>query len=241
MNIFVLIFYRPELVRPGQVVISQPSPNPQPTGMATSVIRISPSPSRTTTANTTPQQRVTWRVDSPGVTSPQNQIPRTSVMSNTSHQQQSIILQKALTGSNGNNNLGNGGSVNNAAMEARPVVQEQAVDHSQKVVKNQLQTNLALMVPKNERGTLYLVPQQSGFHPEKKLLVIKKEDNKFPTIMVNHRVPSTTNSTTPSVVVDKVPASQAVSIIFFSVYKTCFKSLSLIIAIFLILNLVSIG
>lgn len=191
---------RPELVRPGQVVISQPSPNPQPTGMATSVIRISPSPSRTTAPNTN-SQRVTWRVDSPSVSSPQNQCPRTSVMSmsTTTHQQQSIILQKALTGSNSNNN---------AVMEGRQI-QEQ-VDHSQKVVKNQTQTNLALMVPKSERGTLYLVPQSSGFHPEKKLLVIKREDNKYPTIMVNHRVPNTTST---SVVVDKAPQVQSVSIL----------------------------
>lgn len=77
----------------------------------------------------------------------------------------------------------------------------------QKVVRSQPQTNLAVMVPKSERGTLYLFPQQSSFHPEKKLLVIKSEDNKFPTIMVNQRVPNSTSSTT-SVVVDKASVQQ---------------------------------
>lgn len=89
-------------------------------------------------------------------------------------------------------------------MDAKPrPVQES----DQKVVRGQPQTNLAVMVPKPERGTLYLFPQQSGFHPEKKLLVIKSEDNKFPTIMVNHRVPNSTSSPA-SVVVDKASVQQ---------------------------------
>lgn len=87
-----MVFFRPELVRPGQVVISQSS-NPQPAGMATSVIRISPSPSRTSVPNTS-TQRVTWRVDSPGVPSPQNSCNRNGSMSSIAQQQQSIILQK---------------------------------------------------------------------------------------------------------------------------------------------------
>ncbi|KAK6641151.1 hypothetical protein RUM44_012860 [Polyplax serrata] len=185
---------RPELVRPGQVVMSQPSPNPQPTGMATSVIRISPSPSRTAAAPGTASQRVTWRVESPGVTSPPNNSSRTNVVATASHQQQGIILQKALTSANNSS----------IALDAKPrPVQES----DQKVVRGQPQTNLAVMVPKPERGTLYLFPQQSGFHPEKKLLVIKSEDNKFPTIMVNHRVPNSTSSPA-SVVVDKASVQQ---------------------------------
>lgn len=76
--------------------MSQPSPNPHPTGMATSVIRISPSPSRTVAPSST-TQRVTWRIDSPSVTSPQNNCSRTTVMSSSgSHQQQGIILQKVI-------------------------------------------------------------------------------------------------------------------------------------------------
>ncbi|KAL0275511.1 UNVERIFIED_CONTAM: hypothetical protein PYX00_003340 [Menopon gallinae] len=184
---------RPELVRPGQVVISQSS-NPQPAGMATSVIRISPSPSRTNVPNT-PTQRVTWRVDSPGVPSPQNSCNRNSSMSSIAQQQQqSIILQKALTGVNSSS----------ATTEAKQL--QESAEH-QKMVKAPPQTNVALMVPKNEHGTLYLVPQQSGFHHEKKVLVIKSEDNKFPTIMVNHRVPNSTSATT-SVVVDKAAPQQ---------------------------------
>lgn len=101
-----------------------------------------------------------------------------------------------------------GASSNNSVVEAKSIPVQES-EH--KVVRTQSQTNLAVVVPKTERGTLYLFPQQTGFHPEKKLLVIKSEDNKFPTIMVNHRVP---NSAATSVVVDKATVPQVLSKFF---------------------------
>lgn len=106
-----------------------------------------------------------------------------------------------------------------------------------KIIRTPSQTNLAVMVPKSDRGTLYLFPQQTGFHPEKKLLVIKSEDNKFPTIMVNHRVPNS-NASTTSVVVDKAGVQQVnyiilellliIVIILLNFLNSCYRVIKLV-------------
>ena len=228
--------FRPELLRPSQVV--QPSPpNPppvttHPSGMATSVIRISPNPARggplaaSTVASSQQQQHTPWQVESPGapsyaeITSQQPITSFPSVVTSATQQQQQhqqgLILQQALTSS---------ADMNSSSQHH---IEGPRAEHSQqhiRVVKPPpQQQNLTLMqMPKNEAidcsggninstsgNTLYLVPHQSS-PQEKKFVVIKSDGDldKFPTaVMVNHipSVPST-GSLPQTVVVDKAPVS----------------------------------
>lgn len=231
--------FRPELLRPSQVV--QPSPpipppvTTHPSGMATSVIRISPNPARggplaaSTVGSSQQQQHTPWQVESPGAPAyaevtnqqPVNSFP--SVVTSATQQQQQqqqhqqgLILQQALTSS---------ADMNSSSQHH---IEGPRAEHSQqhiRVVKPppQQQNLTSLQMPKNEAidcsggninstggNTLYLVPHQSS-PQEKKFVVIKSDGDldKFPTaVMVNHipAVPST-GSLPQTVVVDKAPVS----------------------------------
>lgn len=199
-----LFCYRPELLRPSQVV--QPSPpNPPPVsshppGMATSVIRISPNPARgghltaSAIASSQQQQHASWRVDSPGGPSygevtthqPINSFPSvvTSATQQQQHQhqhQQGQILQQALTSSADMNS--------SSQHHAEGPRSEYPQQHIRVLKPPPQQQNLTLMhMPKNEAidcspgghinsgggNTLYLVPHQSS-PQEKKFVVIKSD------------------------------------------------------------------
>jgi len=233
--------FRPELLRPSQVV--QPSPpipppvTTHPSGMATSVIRISPNPARggplaaSTVSSSQQQQHTPWQVEGPGAPSyaevtnhqPVNSFP--SVVTSASQQQQQqqqqqhqqgLILQQALTSSADMN------------CSSQHHIEGPRAEHSQqhiRVVKPPpQQQNLTLMhMPKNEAidcsggninstggNTLYFVPHQSS-PQEKKVFVIKSDGDldKFPTaVMVNHIPAVTSTGSLPqTVVVDKAPVS----------------------------------
>lgn len=223
-----LSYFRPELLRPSQVV--QPSPpNPppvtsHPSGMATSVIRISPNPARggplatSTVAALQQQQHTSWQVECPGAPSygevtnqqPVNSFP--SVVTSASQQQQQqqqqkqqhqqgLILQQALTSS---------ADMNSSSQHH---VEGPRAEHSQqhiRVVKPPpQQQNLTLMqMPKNEAidcsggsmsstsgNTLYLVPHQSS-PQEKKFVVIKSDGDldKFPTTVMVNHIPAASST-----------------------------------------------
>lgn len=232
--------FRPELLRPSQVVQPSPSNPPpvtsHPSGMATSVIRISPNPARggsltaCAVASSQQQQHTSWQVESPGapsygeVTSHQQINSFPSVVTSATQQQQQqqqhqqgLILQQALTSN---------ADMNSSSQQHH--IEGPRTEHSQqhiRVVKHPpQQQNLTLMqMPKNEAidcsggsisstsgNTLYLVPHQSS-PQEKKFVVIKSDGDldKFPTaVMVNH-IPaaSSTGSLPQTVVVDKAPVS----------------------------------
>lgn len=76
--------FRPELVRPGAIMLQQASPTSQ--SMATSVIRISPSPASLPSHS----HNVAWRVESPPPAPAP--VPHSVVVSHN-------ILQQALTSS----------------------------------------------------------------------------------------------------------------------------------------------
>nr|CAD7454261.1 unnamed protein product [Timema tahoe] len=215
---------RPELLRPGQAMPQNSPPNPSTSnhsssgniyvnshtsGMATSVIRISPNPSRTITlaSQSQPphQQHLVWSTDSPSM-SPhsevssqpiQNHISFPSVVTSTGlqGQQQSIILQQALTG----------------GQEVLHHHEDGRIEHTQhvRIVKPPHHpTNLTVMsVSKSEAmdcspnvttatgGTVYcIVPQQQ----EKKFVVVKNEGD-TPLTAKRGKIPMSG----PSVVVEK--------------------------------------
>ncbi|KAJ9596875.1 hypothetical protein L9F63_012131, partial [Diploptera punctata] len=166
---------RPELVRPGQVV--QPSPpnlppvTSHPSGMATSVIRISPNPARggplsTSTISTSQhQQHTSWRVEIVTSVSQQQQQQQQQ-----QQHQQSLILQQALTSTQ---------EVNSSShhVEAHPQQHIRLLKPPQ-----QQHPNLTFMqMPKNEAMDCSSVPP-----PEKKFVVIKSEmdPDKFPATAV---------------------------------------------------------
>lgn len=201
--------FRPELLRPSQVV--QPSPpNPptvtsHPSGMATSVIRISPNPARggpltaSAIANSQQQQPqpTSWRVESPGAPSyseATNQQPISSfpsvVTSVTQQQQQQLqqhqhqqglILQQALTSSPDVNS-----SSQHHVEGPRP---EHSQQHIRVLKPPPQQQNLTVMqMPKNEAidcspggtisssgGNTLYLVPHQSSPQEKKFVVIKSD------------------------------------------------------------------
>lgn len=238
-------YFRPELLRPSQVVQQSP-PNPpatsHPPGMATSVIRISPNPARggpltasAIASSQQQQQHPSWRVESPGAASygevtnqqPINSFP--SVVTSASQQQhqhqQGLILQQALTNATDTNS--------SSQHHVEGPRHEYPQQHIRVLKPPSQQHNVTLMqMPKNEvmdcspggninssgGNTLYLVPHQSS-PQEKKFVVIKSDGDldKFPTALMVNRIPaaSSTSSLPQSVVVDKTPVSSLFHMVHF--------------------------
>lgn len=126
MNVFLIIlnsciagntvhfYFRPELVRPGALMVQQASPgneaNSGSAGMATSVIRISPNPPvSSATLQTQAQHTMSWKVESPSPPPPPppplppppllsaEQYEQPSVVVSSMPGHESLILQQALT------------------------------------------------------------------------------------------------------------------------------------------------
>lgn len=230
ISVIFFFFSRPELLRPGQTGVQQSPPsssssgigsNVHPSGMATSVIRISPNPGRGSLSSSllnSQHQHSGWHIDNPPTCSysdmtsqhQSNNVYHTVVTSTPQqqhHHQQNIILQQALTSPHDsqtsaqqhNDNLRDQvrllkPTTQHTSLALMPVQKNEAIDCSSTTVGN---------------NTLYCVLPQQSSQSEKKYVMIKSEAEKFPAIMVNH-IP-TSGAVQQSVVVDKTSVLQQAS------------------------------
>ncbi|XP_049805556.1 uncharacterized protein LOC126248540 [Schistocerca nitens] len=214
---------RPELLRPSQVNVQHSPPHPSPgnmgssqnhtSGMATSVIRMSPNPGRGPLASSvmnSHQQHHSWHIDSP-VSCSYSDVPSqqqsndgypNSVTSNPQHhhqQQQNIILQQALTSPQDLQTTPHAHTdpvrserhlkqpTQHSSIPLLPMVKNEAIDCSASV---------------NTVGSdeIYCVIQQQAPQSEKKYITVKNDSEKLPALVTNH-IP-TSNHLQQSVVVD---------------------------------------